>query len=69
MTVKKIREELDALRQELAAPSGTVQPSAREALIDRLNGLASRMGDRNATADYGELASWWREKFGRDLRP
>ena len=73
MTVKHIRQELDALRERLtggaAAPPGPSAIDDIEARIDRM-AVRQREDEKSSAAnDLAGLARWWRERFGQEITP
>lgn len=68
MTVKRIREELQTLRNELAGPERVDGRSAKielEARIDRIAAHCSASGLKVTAAQSEELSAWWTARFGR----
>ena len=68
MTVKRIRRELDALRDHLNKPASSVEISALTDINVRLDRLAARqteVAEQPSAAEMAELAPWlqqWREQ-------
>jgi hypothetical protein len=70
MTMKRIRCELDALREALSAPAAVSAPSALDDIGSRLERLAVRQHDATGhltAVQMAELAQWWKQRFGKEL--
>lgn len=70
MNVKRIRDELEAIREALSAPVPGQQIGAYtdiNARLDRLSARQSEPPGLPTTAEIARLASWWRERFGMEL--
>ena len=70
MTVKRVRQELDAIRESLATPVTAREPSAFQDIDSRLDRLAARQreaGERPTATQMAGLATWWRERFGQEM--
>ena len=72
MTVRRIREEMDALREALIAPVAGQQISALSDINVRLDRLAERQSDspgQPTNAEMAGLSMWWRQRFNTEMRP
>ena len=70
MTVKRIREEIDALREALIARVAIQQISALADIETRLDRLAARQREaveQATAADMAGLAAWLNQRFGVEL--
>ena len=69
MTIKRVREELQALKEQLTGPSSVAGPSALDDIEARLERLAVRQreaGEQPTPSDTAGFAMWWRERFGQE---
>lgn len=70
MTIKQIRNELQALKEQLAGPAAVAGPSVLDDIEARLARLADRQdgtGEHSSAAQRADLATWWRNRFGQEM--
>ena len=70
MNMKRIREELQALKEQIASPARVEEPSALQDIEARLDRLAGRQLDTDeqpTASGMAGLATWWRERFGQEI--